>query len=72
LRSRNLVVTFTVNSGTEEQAMALEIKSTPILTGKSAKRFITIVEKNQDERISIAQRNVLTKLANTVLKKAKI
>ncbi len=52
--------------------MALEIKSTPILTGKSAKRFITIVEKNQGERISIAQRTVLTKLANTVLKKAKI
>jgi hypothetical protein len=52
--------------------MALEIKATPTLKGKSAERFIAIVDKNSDVRISVAKREELTNLATAILKKAKI
>lgn len=52
--------------------MALEIKATPTLKGKSAERFVTLVDKNEGKRVSIAKRKELTNLANAVLKKAKI
>lgn len=52
--------------------MALEIKVTPTLKGKSAERFLTLVDKNEGKRISIAKRKKLTTLANAVLRKAKI
>ena len=52
--------------------MALEIKATPTLKGKSAERFIALVDKNAGVRISVAKRQELTSLASAVLKKAKI
>lgn len=33
--------------------MALEIKSTPVLTGKDAERFIREAEKSTKEKISL-------------------
>jgi hypothetical protein len=52
--------------------MALEIKTTPILTGESANRFIEIIEKNQDKRVSASKKETMKKLALQVLRKAKI
>jgi hypothetical protein len=52
--------------------MALEIKTTPTLLGKSADRFIKIVDENQNKRVSHVKREELSKLAAAILKKAKI
>jgi hypothetical protein len=52
--------------------MASEIKATPLLQGKSAGRFIKMIDKNQGKRISLTKRKELANLVKTVLKKAKI
>ncbi|HTJ49957.1 MAG TPA: hypothetical protein VL443_10915 [Cyclobacteriaceae bacterium] len=52
--------------------MALEIKTTPVLTGESANRFIKIIEKDQDKRVSTSKKQAMKKLALQVLSKAKI
>ena len=67
---KNQLVTFAVVSSIED--MALEIKTTPILTGESANRFIEIIEKNQDKRVSASKKESMKKLALQVLSKAKI
>lgn len=52
--------------------MALEIKTTPILTGESADRFIEIIEKDQEKRVSASKKESMKKLAQKALSKAKI
>lgn len=68
------MATFVVVNGNtiSGNIMALEIKATPTLKGKSAERFISIVDKNADVRISVTKRAELINLATSVLKKAKI
>ena len=53
--------------------MALPIKSTPVLKGASASRFLGIIEQNtQHVNVSEKAKEDRKALVNSVLKKAKI
>jgi len=51
---------------------ALKIKIVPTLTGDSAIRFMELVEKGKDNRISESKLKDMRKRAEQILKKAKI
>ncbi len=53
--------------------MALNIKSTPILLGKDAKRFIDIVKANRKKpKINPIEKKRLLEMAKSILQKAQI
>lgn len=53
--------------------MALPIKSTPVIKGASAARFLDIIEQNT-QRVNVSEKAKADRkaLVNSVLKKAKI
>lgn len=52
--------------------MALEIKPTPVLKGRSADRFLELVKKNESNKTTPEKQEEMAKIVAAVMKKAKL